>query len=473
MKTRALLAIVIFVVIAASAALPMAAPARAFAAAPTPWIGFYVPGAPMDVSSLATLESRVGGSAKVSNYFQNTTEGFLSAAAGNAVTRGTIPMATLEFWNGANGVNQPSFSLKSISGGAFDAYLHSYARSAKAFGSEVWLRPLHEMNGNWYPWCGTVNGNTPADFVPAWRHIRDIFTAEGATNVKFVWAPNADSVPGTAANAIAAYWPGDAYVDYVAMDGYNFGGTTAGSWRSFDSVFASAYAKVTALSAKPLIIAETACSPIGGDKAAWIANMFASLPASYPRIVGVVWFNTNKEADWRVESSSASLAAFVSGMASLVPEPPASPTAMPVYRFYNTRTSTHFYTANPAERNQVLATLAATYRYEGVAYTINTLNTANDASLFRFYNVSTGTHFYTANVAERDSVIARMGNTYHYEGVAYHVSASSSGTTPVFRFYNTSTGTHFYTANPAERDSVIANLSATYNFEGPVFFVAN
>jgi hypothetical protein len=166
------------------------------------------------------------------------------------------------------------------------------------------------MNGNWYPWGGTVNGNTPAAMVAAWRHIHDIFVSEGATNVKFVWCPNVDSVPNTSANSIASYWPGDGYVDMVGLDGYNFGGT---AWRSFSQTFSSAYAKVTSLTSKPVIVAEIACAGVGGNKPAWISDMFKVIPASFPRIAGIAWFDANKECDWRIESDTASLAAFVAG----------------------------------------------------------------------------------------------------------------------------------------------------------------
>lgn len=471
MKTRSILATFSLGALLAVSTLVVALPASAAAATASRWVGLYVPGAPRDIAPLNSLESKVGSRARASLYYQNTTEGFTSTQARNAVSHGAIPLVTLEFWNPANGVSQPAFSYAAISRGDYDAYLRTYARAAKAFGSEVWFRPMHEMNGNWYPWCGTVNGNSPAAFVPAWRRIRDIFAAEGATNVKFVWSPNADSVPNTAANSIAAYWPGDAYVDYLALDGYNFGSTTGSSWRSFDDVFGRAYTSVTALSAKPLFIAETACSPTGGDKAAWISQMFASIPARFPRITGVTWFNTNKECDWRLESSPASLSAFVAGMAALNPAP-VSPTAVPVYRFYNVGTGTHFYTASADEKISVLTNLAAVYRLEGVAYSLNTLNAANGTSLYRFYNLRSGTHFYTASAAEKDAVLASLSTVYRLEGVAYNVSTSAAGNTAVYRFYNVRSGTHFYTASIEEKNSVQANQGAIYRFEGPAFYLA-
>jgi beta-mannanase len=280
-------------------------------------LGVFVEGAPSNISLITSLESKIDKKFSVINYFQTTSQGFTRTAATNAANHGSVPLITLEFWDPSRGVNQPAFSLKQISGGAHDNYLRTYARDAKAFGKTVWLRPLHEMNGNWYPWGGTVNGNNPSDFTSAWRHIVNIFREEGATNVKFMWCPNAESVPNTSANSISAYWPGDDYVDYLSIDGYNAGVSSTSAWRSFSSVFSASYAAVTKLSAKPVYIAEISCSPDGGNKATWISDMFRVLPTQFPRIKGVVWFNKNSSRDWRIESSSESLAAFKAAVSAL------------------------------------------------------------------------------------------------------------------------------------------------------------
>ena len=145
----------------------------------------------------------------------------------------------------------------------------------------------------------------------------------------------------------------------------------------------------------------------------------------------------------------------------------------PVYRFYNATSGSHFYTASLAERDSTIANLSATYHYEGVAYSINTSDPDNSAPLYRFYNMSNGSHFYTASMAERDTIIATLSSTYHYDGVAYNVSTIATGNQPVWRFYNTKNGSHFYTASLAERDSTIANLSSTYTYEGIAFYIAS
>jgi Repeat of unknown function (DUF5648) len=155
--------------------------------------------------------------------------------------------------------------------------------------------------------------------------------------------------------------------------------------------------------------------------------------------------------------------------------PPVTPpaTAKPVYRFYNLRAGVHFYTFDESEKDSVIANLSAVYRFEGPAYTIDTTSPDNSTSLYRFYNRRTGTHFYTASEDEKASVVARLSAVYQYEGPAYSVCATpAAGRTPVYRFYNRRTGTHFYTASEDERASVVANLGAIYSYEGPAFYLA-
>jgi hypothetical protein len=93
---------------------------------------------------------------------------------------------------------------------------------------------------------------------------------------------------------------------------------------------------------------------------------------------------------------------------------------LPVYRFYNRKVGVHFYTASAAERDHVLGTLSSTYTLEGVGYALDAAAAANDAPLYRFYNLKRGVHFYTASAAERDNVIAHMRSVYRYDGVAYY-----------------------------------------------------
>ncbi len=151
----------------------------------------------------------------------------------------------------------------------------------------------------------------------------------------------------------------------------------------------------------------------------------------------------------------------------------AADVMLPVFRFYNMRNGSHFYTINVAERDSIIALQSFTYLDESVAYSINQSNPANVTPLFRFFNFRNGTHFYTASVGERDSIIANLAGTYRYENIAYYVSAwpCPAPTIPVFRFYNFRNDTHFFTANPDERDWIIATMSSSMRFEGIGFYV--
>jgi beta-mannanase len=241
-------------------------------------------------------------------YFQ---PGWLSAVRAH----GSIPLVTWDPWNPSLGANQPTYSLQNIINGNFDAYIVRWAQASRAWGHPYFLRFAPEMNGYWFPWSEQVNGNKAGQFVLAWRHVHDIFTAQGATNVTWVWAPNiifSNSIP------LGELYPGDSYVDWGAMDGYNWGNVGAWhSWTSFTSLFQQTYQAMLAITYKPLMIAETASTEQGGNKATWISDAFTSqLVNNFPHIRAFVWFDIDKETDWRIESSSASQIAFSAAMHS-------------------------------------------------------------------------------------------------------------------------------------------------------------
>jgi len=234
--------------------------------------------------------------------------------------QGKVPMITWEPWDpgsDANQVrdpaNQRAYRLSAITSGRYDDYIRRWARDIRSLGGPVMLRPMHEMNGNWYPWGGTVNGNTPARHVAAWRRMHDIFEEEGATNVTWVWSVNHQSVPDTRANRYAAYYPGASYVDWVAISGFNWGTSSpVSSWHTFDYWYRAPLAYLNTLK-KPIVIAEFASVENGGNKAAWIADAYKRIRA-VPRVRAVVYYDAVERGpstqDWRVDTSSRSLSAF-------------------------------------------------------------------------------------------------------------------------------------------------------------------
>ena len=205
------------------------------------------------------------------------------------------------FWESAG------ISLSSIASGAQDSYIKQFVLSAKTYGGQVVLIPFEEMNGNWDEWDGAYGGNTPAQVVAAFKHIHDAMASVGASNVKLGWDINNNSVPDTSANAISAYWPGANYVDYICVDGFNFGNP----WQSYSDIFSPALSAVRGYG-KPILIASIA-SAESSQKSAWITDALNQI-AKDSSITGFVWFNENKEQNWLVNSDSAALQAFKTGI---------------------------------------------------------------------------------------------------------------------------------------------------------------
>lgn len=137
---------------------------------------------------------------------------------------------------------------------------------------------------------------------------------------------------------------------------------------------------------------------------------------------------------------------------------------VPVYRFYNGTTGAHFFTASPAERDNTLQNFPV-FAYEGVAFYAQAVTLTGNSPVYRFYGSKGGAHFYTISAAERDAVVA-SNSDFKYEGVAWFASTSAAaGGTPLYRFYQPAKGVHFYTISSAERDYIIAN-SPSYRYEG-------
>jgi beta-mannanase len=159
---------------------------------------------------------------------------------------------------------------------------------------------LHEFNGDWYPWSIAKNDKNPELFKKAYKHIHDLFRAQNAWNVKFVWCPNSKSSPQESWNFIMDAYPGGEFVDYVGMDVYNGAGENGVPiWRSFRKEAIENYFLLnTWLSDKPLIICETASrerkmSETGNvqSKAEWLMQMNDALKTDLSKIRMVCWFN--------------------------------------------------------------------------------------------------------------------------------------------------------------------------------------
>ncbi|HYO41125.1 MAG TPA: glycosyl hydrolase [Nocardioidaceae bacterium] len=277
--------------------------------------GLTVNGLPDDFTEVDRLRSEVGATPQILMWYTAWQQGgdFPADAARRAADAGAVPQVTWEPWDPAAGAEQQSFPLDRIAGGDFDDYVSRWADQAAAYAGPVMIRFAHEMNTPTYPWGAVEGRNQPSAYVDAWRHVHDVFSGAGATNVTWVWSPN---VPFEGSTDLASVYPGDDYVDAVALDGYNWSTLQpASGWQSFEEIFASGLDELDDVTDRPRLIGEVGSAEEGGDKGAWVEDMFATL-GERREICGFTWFNLAKETDWRIESSPGSLEAFRTGLAA-------------------------------------------------------------------------------------------------------------------------------------------------------------
>jgi len=249
-------------------------------------------------ANVVAFEALIGRKLQIDNHYYGWSSTFPGDWERWDAAQGRIPMVT---WDGA--------SLDEIVSGRADALIRARARAVRAFRAPLFLRFAAEMNGDWLPWSGVANGRDPDEYVLAWRRVHSIFGEEGASNAIWVWCVNSADVPREPWNSFTRYYPGDAYVDWVGVDGYNWGTTREwSSWQSFASIFDPLYRGFAGR--KPIMISEVSSAEEGGSKAAWIASAARTLKTRFPAVRAVVWFNIDKEADWRIDSSASALRAF-------------------------------------------------------------------------------------------------------------------------------------------------------------------
>lgn len=208
-----------------------------------------------------------------------------------------IPMITWEPWASTfpEFANHPDLKnerkiCKAIYEGKFDNYLHSYAQVIRSYSKPVFLRFGHEPDNPAYPWSRS-GGNTPGEYVQAWRHIVDLFQNDGVYNVSWVFNPWSES-------SVFEYFPGGRYVDWVSLTSLNYGYASPDrKWYSFDDIYLPFRHKIMKLK-RPVMLAEFGSTNYGGDRSKWLEDAFGKIKNKYTEIKAVVLFNSSKDKNW-------------------------------------------------------------------------------------------------------------------------------------------------------------------------------
>jgi hypothetical protein len=290
--------------------------------------------APKNQAAWDLFERHAGRKVAILNQGQRWAT-FDKAAMDATRARGAIPMVTMGLETG--------MTLADVVNGSQDAAIEKWAQDAKAWGQPFFLSLWWEMNGNWYAWGRSL------EFVAAWQRFHKLVTGEGATNVTFTWTVNSIWSADPASDP-SPYYPGDAYVDWLGLDSYNWGRSPVqpDKWTTPEQTLTPTLDVLEGIApTKPVVIVENASTEYGGNKANWIREMLTSYLPHHPEVKAYLWFNwdfpkNGLRSDWPIESSAPAQlqfreaiqgSVFVSGPTSLPPltkvPPPGAAAADP------------------------------------------------------------------------------------------------------------------------------------------------
>ena len=177
---------------------------------------------------------------------------------------GKIPMLT--WYPSTSQVEKTPLDIcKRIYSGLFDDYLKSCCQAMANFindskidpvlgNPKIYIRFAHEMNYKNHVYSSNTN-----DFIKMWKYVynyvRNFESSSNKTqlskdNVLFVFCPGNFT---SEAFPFELYYPGDDYVEWKGLDGYNWGGK---AWQHFDEIFMPYLVRMNKLSSLPLSICE-------------------------------------------------------------------------------------------------------------------------------------------------------------------------------------------------------------------------
>lgn len=155
----------------------------------------------------------------------------------------------------------------------------------------------------------------------------------------------------------------------------------------------------------------------------------------------------------------------------------SSLTVVPVYCFYSSFMKDHMWTASEYEKEileESYLSGAETYRLQGIAGYVEETPTDRNIPVYRFWNKRTTDHFYTTSEVERDQLardLASGKDDYQYEGIAWYVPVAYE--TPVYRFFDTVDFNHFYTSDEVLKNNLsqaYLNGTGSYRYEGIAWY---
>lgn len=174
---------------------------------------------------------------------------------------------------------------RSILDGEHDDLIRKQARAIKKMREPMLLRMRWEMdrpNLRATMWSG-------ADYIAAWKYVREIFRQERTRNVSWVWCPTAE---GFIRGDAPEFYPGDDQVDWTCVDVY------AGERFQPIGELMGPFLTWAAQHPKPIVIGEFGVAKAWGSarRAAWLRNASRTFKAN-PQIKAIAYFESDPEGN--------------------------------------------------------------------------------------------------------------------------------------------------------------------------------
>ncbi len=227
----------------------------------------------------------------------------------------SIPMITWEPWQTLFTKTKSTDTaiidkkmLFRIKSGAYDAYIDKFSKQIKSLNRPVFLRFAHEADNPSYPWSPS-GGNTPEEFIAAWKYVHDFFNSNGVSNVIWVWNP-------WKPEAVDAYFPGPDYVDWIGVTNldYSYLNPDKQSY-TMDQLYRPFHENPIFQSGIPVMLAEMGTLQKESSQEQWFADAFKNMQTNFPEINAFVLFNSgldknspditvSENLDWRIAENN-------------------------------------------------------------------------------------------------------------------------------------------------------------------------
>ncbi|HTE68919.1 MAG TPA: glycosyl hydrolase [Actinomycetes bacterium] len=199
-------------------------------------------------------------------------------------------------------------------GSALHNDIVTWANRIKSLGTHVYFTFNHE------PETSLNSSGQGADFIAAWRKVVTVFRGQGVTNADYLWIMTAFSFKARDRRRAVDWYPGEAYIDYMGADAYNWYNCRPGTsnpWNSLEQLLNPMRLFAQGRTIKGLMVPEWAStedSAQPGRKAQWFADARALFKKpGWEGFKAVLYYNKSSKypnCRWFVDSSQASLTAF-------------------------------------------------------------------------------------------------------------------------------------------------------------------